>query len=61
MLEMGTNIKKNMGEYRVMALWITAGALIGLCLGWFLQSYLGPLLLGMMAGTLAGFLQTRRN
>ena len=60
MLEIGTNIKKNMVEYRVMAFWITAGALAGLGLGWFLQTYLGPLLLGMVLGTVAGFVHSSR-
>ncbi|HVN79955.1 MAG TPA: hypothetical protein VMW38_13225 [Terriglobia bacterium] len=60
MLERGFSATQDRSEYRITALWITAGTIVGLVLGWILQAFLGPLLLGMVLGALAGLIHMSR-
>ena len=51
--------KEKLG-FEITALWIVAGAIVGLALGWVFRSFLLPLFLAMILGFTAGLFHSSR-
>jgi len=61
MLERGFAPTHPRFEYEITALWIAAGAIVGLTPGWVLRTFLQPLLVGMILSTAAGLIHSQRD